>query len=305
MLCQFRQRMALHLFVNTCCTVVISVSLFHCCASISAASGLCRPGEPASSRGASHLTIYQSSSASSVPSRTLRPAWPSGILHPQAFRLFCRKAVQGKPPPRQCTLPPLPRTSGPPPARAVCRKGKAVFHYSQRRSSLCRWRAPSQGAARPADTHGACSMISHVVCVTRPPAMVPTSPADNTERPSPSQKLSAVFASSFSASVLHLCQRAGAQVCPDDLRVFPDRQHRCQLAVSRSRCPPPGCPARTSWAAAVRRASSVGSTQAFLAARWVFSFSSSSSQFTPWTSEASAMVSPREAGSPGSASRSP
>ena len=113
-----------------------------------------------------------------------------------------------------------------------------------------------------ADTHGAFSMISHVVCADTPAStMLPTSPADNTERPSPSRSSARSRQPAFSSVCFAFASGPGRRSAPMTFGYLPEA---ASTAVSLPWSQPmsaTGCPGRTSSAAAVRRASSVGHIQ--------------------------------------------
>ena len=97
--------------------------------------------------------------------------------------------------------------------------------------------------------------------------MVPTSPADNTERPSPSRSSARSRQPAFSSVCFALASGPGRRSAPMTFGYLPEA---ASTAVSLPWSQPmsaTGSPGRTSSAAALRRASSVGSTQDFLEAR--------------------------------------
>ena len=189
--------------------------------------------------------------------------------------------------------------------RAVGCKGEAMLPQPAAQRVVAGGRDHDDPRPTHREHPRAFSRISQVVWPRRPPARCCPPPRQTTQKDRRRAEAQRGLCILHVPRLFCLCQRAGAQIGPDDPGVFP---RAASTAVSLPWSQPmsaTGLPGSTSSAAAVRRASSVGSTQAFLEARWAFSFSSSSSQSTPWTSQASAMVSPREAGQPGSAYRSP
>ena len=111
-------------------------------------------------------------------------------------------------------------------------------------------------------------MISHVVWAETPAStMVPASPGDNTERPSPSLSSARSLHPAYSSVCAAFASGPGRKSAPMTLGYFPEA---ASTAVSLPWSQPmsaTGSPGRTSSAAALRRASSVGSTQDFLEAR--------------------------------------
>ena len=129
-------------------------------ARLSAAAELVRPGEPVADIGCDHgkLTAVLAASGKypKVIGADLRPG-PLAKAEQTLEYAGCKD-------------------------RAELRLGDGLSVLSPGEVSTITRRGPPG-----ADTHGAFSMISHVVWAETPAStMLPTSPADNTERPSPS-----------------------------------------------------------------------------------------------------------------------